>query len=948
MIENFINHTIPQKVEEAFAQFSTHPNLDTIKNEVFNDLYTFFNRFYENGDFIPQRRYKIRKITYAIPYNGEEVKLHYATSNMYYIKTGTLFRDYTFTTAPTSPFKVIFKISFATEEIASNKATKSRYFILSDTDDDPIIWDQKNETLIINFHYIHLTDTQLEKYSKAITEEENNNNIYYENSNENIDETDSFGNGKRKKTIKQELINRLIYEEIITKLKNNENTKHLTHFLEAPCESNDPVLLYHINRFTAKNNTDFFIHKDLKSFLVEQLDFFLKSEVFNLDTFKSEPDLHLARIQITRDIAQTIIDFLSQIENFLKKLWEKKKFVINTHYVITLDRIYELTSDEFFNRLINIILENRYQLYEWEILFGIKVKSKDDLFRNHIPLKLPIDTRYFPFDFKFELLEELTKDHDLDDLLDGLLIKSENWQALNLLLNKYKEKIQTIYIDPPFNKEYDADYLYNVKYKDSTWATMLENRLRLAKDLLKDTGSIFVRCDYNGNWILRPLMNEIFGKENFRNEIIVRKGKRTESIERNRFENDTESLMLFSANKEKAFVSIPLRAKPEEKLEWTTMFFPEERGDPNRLFWGISIKAPAGTHWQFSQERINQEISKGNIKLVCKQCGWEYQETTINRRISSCPKCGSKKFDALYLRREIPVNNDWTDILGYTYMISKSTGFPTENSEILLKRVIESTSNEGDLVMDFFLGSGTTTAVAHKLGRKWIGVEMGEHFWTIVLPRMKKVLFYDKSGISKEEDVKEKYNEKTAGGFFKYQIIEQYEDTLDNIEFTENEQARLLFKDDYLIKYYTHIETQNSPFLLNIEQLRFPFNYKLKFNPYEVGSPIETVIDIPETFNYLLGVKIKKLVFEKSNDNPYFLILAEKDNLTYLIVWRNVPESWSKNHFDEDRSFIEKFIKKWKPDSVYINSPSTLIPDEFNLNYIEPIFKKLMIGENHA
>ncbi|CUS96762.1 hypothetical protein [Candidatus Kryptobacter tengchongensis] len=142
MIENFINHTIPQKVEEAFAQFSTNPNLDTIKNEVFNDLYTFFNRFYENGDFIPQGRYKIRKITYAIPYNGEEVKLHYATSNMYYIKTGTLFRDYTFTPAPTSPFKVIFKISFATEEIASNKSTKSRYFILSDTNDDPIIVEQ--------------------------------------------------------------------------------------------------------------------------------------------------------------------------------------------------------------------------------------------------------------------------------------------------------------------------------------------------------------------------------------------------------------------------------------------------------------------------------------------------------------------------------------------------------------------------------------------------------------------------------------------------------------------------------------------------------------------------------------------------------------------------------------------------------------------------------------
>jgi len=107
---------------------------------------------------------------------------------------------------------------------------------------------------------------------------------------------------------------------------------------------------------------------------------------------------------------------------------------------------------------------------------------------------------------------------DIDDLLEGLLIKSENWQALNLIMDKYKGRVQTIYIDPPFNKETDADYLYNVKYKDSTWASMLENRLWPARDLLSDRGSIFVRCDYNGNWIVRPVMNDIFGAENFRNE----------------------------------------------------------------------------------------------------------------------------------------------------------------------------------------------------------------------------------------------------------------------------------------------------------------------------------------------------------------------------------------------------------------------------------------------
>ncbi|MCX7929075.1 MAG: site-specific DNA-methyltransferase, partial [Patescibacteria group bacterium] len=210
---------------------------------------------------------------------------------------------------------------------------------------------------------------------------------------------------------------------------------------------------------------------------------------------------------------------------------------------------------------------------------------------------------------------------------------------------------------------------------------------------------------------------------------------------------------------------------------------------------------------------INTEIEKGNIKIVCKNCGWEYQSTDTRKLISQCNNCNSNDFEALYMRREIPLNNDWTDILGYTYMISKSTNFPTENSEILLKRVIESTSNEGDLVMDFFLGSGTTTAVAHKLKRRWLGVEMGEHFYTVVLPRMKKVLAYDKSGISKEKDVKEKYNENNAGGFFKYYELEQYEDTLRKAKYEDAE----LFDNPYEDVYNQYVFMKDKKLLDALE-----------------------------------------------------------------------------------------------------------------------------------
>lgn len=287
------------------------------------------------------------------------------------------------------------------------------------------------------------------------------------------------------------------------------------------------------------------------------------------------------------------------------------------------------------------------------------------------------------------------------------------------------------------------------------------------------------------------------------------------------------------------------------------------------------------------------------------------------------------------------IDNNWLDISGY----SSGWDFQTENSEILLKRVTESTSNEGNIVLDFFLGSGTTTAVAHKLKRKWIGVEMGEHFWTVVLPRMKKVLAYDKSGISKEKDVKEIYNEKNAGGFFKYQILEQYEDTLDNIELKENKQAQELFKDEYLLKYFLDYETRGNPSLLNIDKLKNPFSYKLKVNLEEVGESEEVVVDIPETFNYLLGLKIKKMKV-RDNTRKYLFILGEKEGKDIAIVWREYEDNWSEDDFKNDKEFIIKELKSWAPHIVYINGQSVLTPklgdSTVEIRYIEPEFKRLM------
>ena len=236
-VDDFITKTIPNKVNEAFSRFPSTPEIEALKDGIFADLHTFFNRYYEEGDFIPKRRYKMKKLTYAIPYNGEEVKLHYATSDMYYIKTSEFFRDYLFYPSPTHPFKVIFKIEQATTEVASNKATQDRYFILAD--ENPVDYDEKTQTLTIKFNYTHLTKEHLEKYKSALAQDVNTENNDEDNDNESESET-------KQKKVKQESINNITYTEIIKELESKD--KSLIHFLSKNNDSGIPVLLYHLNR----------------------------------------------------------------------------------------------------------------------------------------------------------------------------------------------------------------------------------------------------------------------------------------------------------------------------------------------------------------------------------------------------------------------------------------------------------------------------------------------------------------------------------------------------------------------------------------------------------------------------------------------------------------------------------------------------------------------------
>lgn len=437
---------------------------------------------------------------------------------------------------------------------------------------------------------------------------------------------------------------------------------------------------------------------------------------------------------------------------------------------------------------------------------------------------LPVDTKYFK-DIELEIIGLFD---NLDKSLDGWLIKSENYQALNTIKNKFKGQVQTTYIDPPFNLDSSDQFLYRTNYKDSNWATLLENRIRLSRDFLNEKGSMFVRCDYNGNWIVRCLMDEIYMNDNFRNELIVNKSNKQGAIDK-RFNPAHESLYFYSKS-DFSFINPQFR-KRIGSTNWLEMHSPKENKDSHQVkFKNKIFVAPKNRHWTFAQSTVDKLLIENRIRIVER----EYIDVYGNKQ--------NKVLEYLMSDMET-IESNWTDIPGY----SSSTGFQTENSEKLLDRVIRTGSQDNDFIFDFFLGSGTTTAVAHKLGRRWLGAEMGEHFYTIILTRMKKVLAYDKGGISK--DVKD-YK---GGGFFKYYELEQYEEALNNCKYEDGD----VFERPGEKPYNEYVFMKDEK-MLKVLEIDYE-NNKVKIDL----SKLYPNIDIAETLSNLSGKWIKKITEEE-------------------------------------------------------------------------------------
>lgn len=946
---------IVQEYKQLKSQLATGVDLSALEADVYSALYSFFNRYYDEGDFISKRRYK--EGVYAIPYEGEEVKLYWANQDQYYIKTAENFKDYSFVArnAYGDSCTVHFLLVDATTEQNNNKESKDskRTFMLyQETEEHPELktFEYREDTneFIVRFVF----DVPEDKKAKYL---------------------ELNGAAIRQKIAAD-------YPQLMQILLTDVSTDK---------KKTKTLLDKHLEAYVAKNTFDYFIHKDLKGFLYRELDFYIKSEIIHLDdldtTNEQRVETYLAKVKAIKRVGHIIIDFLAQIEDFQKKLWLKKKFVVETNWCMTLDCIDEAFWPE--------IVANPAQIQEWIEMYAIDEVEGDlatvgwtnpptlDFLRQN--QNLVVDTKHFSSDFKDRLIASI---EDLDEQAGGVMIKSENFQALNTI-NGSKPLFDIIYIDPPYNTGSDENFCYKDGYRSSTWLSMIKDRLCEGWEMLSENGVIFISIGEEEYNHLSVLLRELFGEDRLFATLIWEKKKKGSflsgkiatmkdyilCVAKNldyfegligeiATEETTYPCVNASNPRDIRKIDCAIASKYKEKdyvLEKGTSI---SAGNMSLvLLSDLTIKdgklvppLVMEGNWRYSQDSMSEFAGKGELYIT--------QDLYI-RRIVNEPR--HKRMKDLLLRlgdntddsdfRAIDPNNlnrygwgsneDANDELLNIYGEQYAVSYPKPIK--LLMKLFLSTRQEKANIMDYFAGSGSTAHAVLNLNRldhgqrKFQLIEMGDYFERVTLPRTKKAIY------SKEWQKGAPLSRNTGiSQIVKCFSLESYEDSLSNIKLSdENSSLYSLLGENYLIHYMLDIESKGS--LLNLEQFNAPFNYQMKIT--ERNETKTRRVDLVETFNYLIGLSVARqstvsyfrsepdatggyegaVRLVRDNGGEYGFKQLEgtlPDGRRALVIWRTITEDLLSSNAALDAYFTKHRINPQDRefDVIYVNGDNNL------------------------
>ena len=738
---------------------------ESFKNEFYEKLYNFFEKYFSECGSVYFTKTASWQRIYEKVYNGnKDVALFWKTHMLYYVKSDILFRG-------------IYVKSFNAEEDINYVF----YFDVSSLQQK-----QNNEKAELVFNY---KETKIGKVKDV--------------------HDDTTGD--------KTFVLSVTYSE-------RGKKTDLTSIVSSTGIKLD-VIEKAINSFKKQTTVDFFINKNAKEFLEEQLELFLHQYLLEDTMFNQE---RLNQIKTIQTYAKKLINFISQFENELVFIWNKPKFVKNSNYVISIDMLNEDIIEKIRNHK-NL----SQQIDEWVKLFlvdeGFTFNELELVKHPHLPL----DTKYFK-DIELDILKLFD---NLDEVLDGRIIHSDNYQALNTIKKRYTKKIATVYIDPPFNT--GKDFAYIDGYQNSTWLSLMKNRFDLIKEMMNNKGSFFLHLDERADFYGRMLLDN--------------------------FEFDDIKQITFHT-----MAATDDNASTFGMKNVSSQNFVQES---QTIYYGRYKDCIFHKMWKPNRRTSKLGINSLDLIAILKNGGSIKAKKGYDFFVEKYDKNGELslfKIDKAQAETIYTMGDIWNDILSMSQSTVRQHGenisFQGQKPESLLRRIIQTASNKKDIILDYFAGTATTAAVAHKLNRKWITIELGEHFDNFYkdvsqnkeeiklgcLGRLKQTLNGDKyfkvpNSKYKRSSTLSKDINYQGGGFFKYYELEQYEDVLNKAKYSENIDA--IYSKDVFSQYVFFADDK----FANVLNVKDNGDFDLNFDKLYEN------IDFPETISLLYGKAIEKI-----------------------------------------------------------------------------------------
>lgn len=519
---------------------------------------------------------------------------------------------------------------------------------------------------------------------------------------------------------------------------------------------------------------------------------------------------------------------------------------------------------------------------------------------------LVVDTSLFSATFQSALISALSSSlGDFDSHINGTLIHSDNFQALNLLQARYREQVKCIYIDPPYNTDGDG-FVYKDNYQHSSWLSLLENRISLQKDLMSKDGTLAISIDDNEVHNLDLCVSSLMNYQKI-GELSVTRAEGGGLAKR--IVKGHDYLMLYAKNLD----TCPPLLRPKDirgkiveingenfwiETDWLRIEF----GKYGTLLYE-DIEEVKGIE---KKEEIDNGIKTGQYVLIPREDGH------IVGRYRSVKDDGSKFYSVVK-----HLNTDGTAVLKNLFP-QGGFGYPKPIS-LISQYILGSTFSrlyKNAIVLDYFAGSGTTAHAVINLNREdngnrqYILVEQGEYFDTVLKPRVQKVIYSKawKDGKPVVEDKAE--NLQGVPQIVKVLKLESYEDTLNNLELRRSGLFDNLSDDvqqDYLLHYMLNLESRGS--LLNVSHFEKPFDYGLNISTTSAGAYEWQKVDLVETFNYLIGARLVSIDDQRVK-RGYVAIDCQLPNQSgddkTLIIWRDC-EQWHYENLYAEKEFSHNF-----------------------------------------